>query len=187
MSLPRIILLYLLLVPLAAIANGDADHSHGDVPANAAAGASQPRVEAATETFELVGQLQGKALTLLVDRFETNEPVLDGNIEVEVKAVKAAAKFRPEQGDYIVTETALINALLTPGEHALVFTVSAGNDSDLLEGTMHVAEPAHHAPANDSQPNTLRTSTLLVVLAAVLLAIGAAWVIRRGNSTGGSL
>ena len=67
--------------------------------------------------------------------------------EVESGSLKAAAVFRADKGDYVVTDAALLKALAAPGEHALVFTVLAGKDSDLLNGTMHIGAAT---PAADS-------------------------------------
>jgi hypothetical protein len=53
---------------------------------------SAPRFEAQTELFEVVGRLQGGELSLLIDRFETNEPVLKAMVEVASGAVTAQAR-----------------------------------------------------------------------------------------------
>ena len=65
--------------------------------------------------------------------------MLNAKLEVESGSLKAAAAFRAEAGDYVVTDAALLKALAAPGEHALVFTLVAGKDSDLLDGTLVVA------------------------------------------------
>jgi hypothetical protein len=96
-------------------------------------------METATEAFELVALLRTSELVILVDRYETNEPVLDAQLEVESGTLKAVAAFRADQGDYVVTDGALLKALAQPGEHALVFTLVAGQDSDLLDGTLVTA------------------------------------------------
>lgn len=106
------------------------------------AGASVPRVEARSEAFELVARIEGGVFSILVDRYDTNEPVLDGTVEVESGALKRKAAFRREQGDFAVTDAAFVQALSAPGSHALVFTIATAKDSDLLEGTMRVAAPA---------------------------------------------
>lgn len=112
---------------------------HLDAPGPATASTSAvPRFEAQTETFELVGRLTGAELTLVIDRYENNQPVVDAQVEVESDALKAQAKFRPESGDYVVSDTPLIKRLAVAGEHAIVITVQAGQDADLLNGTLFV-------------------------------------------------
>lgn len=109
---------------------------HLDVPTTARPASALPRLQAHTDAFELVAELRATELVILVDRYESNEPVLGAKLEVESGALKAVATFRPEQGDYVVTEPALLKALNSPGEHALVFTLVAGSASDLLDGTL---------------------------------------------------
>jgi hypothetical protein len=106
------------------------------------AGHGVPRVEAASELFELVARLEGGVLSILVDRYDTSEPVLDAAVEVESGALKAKARFRREHGDYAVEDPALARLLASPGSHPLVFSVTAGKDGDLLDGSMRVAPPA---------------------------------------------
>ena len=114
------------------------EHLDGPAPV-LSAGSSVPRVEAKSETFELVARIEGGALSILIDRYDTNEPVLDASVEVESGTVKAKAAFRREQGDYAIVDPAMVKLLASPGSHPLVFTVVAGKDSDLLEGAMLVA------------------------------------------------
>ncbi|MEO7852057.1 MAG: hypothetical protein ABIR94_07350 [Rubrivivax sp.] len=109
---------------------------HLDAPVTGSAGSSRPRVEAQSEAFELVADLRPAEMVILVDRYATNEPVLGARLEVESGALKAAATYRAEQGDYVVTDAALLEVLARPGEHALVFTLVAGAEADLLDGTL---------------------------------------------------
>lgn len=70
-------------------------HDHGDA-APAVAGQALPRFAAESETFELVGVLSDKRITLYLDRFADNSPVRDAQIELEI----GGAKFKAEkQGD----------------------------------------------------------------------------------------
>ncbi len=121
-----------LAAPGAHGPNGE----HLDGPTAMRAASALPRVEARSEAFELVAELRPSELAIVVDRYETNEPVLGARLEVESGALKAVAAFRAEQGDYAVTDAALLKALAAPGEHGLVFTLVAGKDSDLLDGTL---------------------------------------------------
>ncbi len=105
-------------------------HSHSEF--------TKPRMETFSETFELVATLEPDELSILIDRYETNEPVLRGKVEVEAEGIKATSQFHSDHGDYSVTDPRLLKALSKPGQHALVFTVFANNDTDLLEGTLNV-------------------------------------------------
>lgn len=134
-----------LAAPGAHGPNGE----HLDGPAAMRVASALPRVEAKSEAFELVAELRASELAILVDRYESNEPVLDAKLEVESGSLKAVAAFRAEQGDYVVTDAAMLKALAAPGEHGLVFTLVAGKDSDLLDGTLVGAAARVAASAKD--------------------------------------
>lgn len=123
---------------------------HLDGPAITGSSGAVARIETFSEDFELVGQLSGGELSVMVDRYETNEPVLKGQLEVEYKGMKAKATFHPDMGNYAIDDVKLLKALSAPGKHALLFTLVAGEESDLLEGTLEVGEP--HADAYHGTP-----------------------------------
>jgi hypothetical protein len=170
---------------------------HLDGPtATAASGGSRPRIEAKSEQFELVGHLGGGEFSMLIDRFATNEPVLNAQVEVESGGLKAKAPFHADIGDYAVADEAMLKLLAKPGEHALVITVLHGKESDLLDATLTVtaeqAQAAGEAPhAHDhagvdehDHEHTTGSQKLWIgvgVIAAALVAI-AAWR-RRGGAT----
>ena len=121
---------------------------HLDGPAMAVGGAGLPRVEAHTELFELVGELGEQELSLLIDRYDSNAPVLGARVTVESGGIEVAATFHADHGDYAVSDARLLALLRQPGDHALVFTVTLGDDSDLLDGTLRrpqAVAPAEHA------------------------------------------
>ncbi|MEJ7804664.1 MAG: hypothetical protein WKG03_01920 [Telluria sp.] len=136
-----------------ALANPGAHGPNGehlDGPANAGPVGNAPQVETFSEVFELVGKLSGGELSVMIDRYETNEPVLNGKLEVQYKGMKALAKFHADMGDYAIDDEKMLKALSMPGKHALLFTFIAGDDSDLLEGTLEVkaraVEEHQHTP-----------------------------------------
>jgi hypothetical protein len=114
------------------------EHLDAAQPGVAGARQASPRFEAKSDLFELVGTLAGGELSILMDRFETNEPVLKARVEIESGGVKAVAKFHDDIGDYSVDDPAMLKKLSTPGEHPLVITVLAGKDSDLLDAVLRV-------------------------------------------------
>ena len=117
-------------------AHGDEDHSGGAKPA-AVGSTGTPTAEAKSEDFELLAQLKGNTLQVYLDRYSDNAPVERAKIEVESGAIKAQLKANAA-GEYV----AEVPALAAIGEHALVFTIIAGEQSDLLETSLIVAKPA---------------------------------------------
>lgn len=167
-----------LLLPGLLFAHGDEDH--GDTAKKPVAPTVQPlRVEAASEAFELVGQLQGDKLVIHLDRFATNEPVTGAKVEVEggpQKVVKATER----DGVYTVPAAGL-NA---PGTHALVFTIQAGDATDLLTGDLVVASPEHAAAVAATGLPATRWIAAAVAAALVAGAALFAWRRRRASSAG---
>jgi hypothetical protein len=187
--LGALLALPVLAAPGAHGPNGE----HLDGPAGATGSAdASPRLEAKSEAFELVATLAGSELSILVDRFDTNEPVLDARVEVESGKFKANAKFHADHGDYAVDDPALLAALSRPGAHPVVITVIAAKDSDLLEGTLQVtdasAQAAKEAALSDDGHGAhgrdawLRPTLVILALAA---AGGAGlWWQRRQRRSG---
>ncbi|MEN9420505.1 MAG: hypothetical protein RI988_4126 [Pseudomonadota bacterium] len=161
---------------------------HLDGPATMRAASASPRVEARSESFELVAELRPGELAIMVDRYETNEPVLGARLEVDSGALRAVANFRAEQGDYIVTDAAMLKALAAPGEHGLVFTLVAGQDSDLLDGTL-VGKPggafAATAKNDHGHDHELERAGWIVAAGAAMgLTGGIGWWRRRRRNAG---
>ncbi len=155
---------------------------HLDAPAGAlSGGAAVPRVEARSEAFEIVARIEGGTLSIFVDRYVTNEPVVGAQLEVESGSFKEKATFRADQGDYAVSDPAMLAALSAPGSHPVLFTVAAGNDADLLEGTMHgvgaVAKGEHPGIA---QPRVVAG----MALGIAPIAGFALWLARRRSRRG---
>lgn len=171
------IALLLSAAPLAALAHGD--EPHGDAPHPAAVSApAGPRVETATEAFELVGRLEDGALTLFINRFETNEPVLQASVDVESGEHKAVATFRADQGSYVIQDATFIEALGRPGAHPLVVTLTAGEEADLLEATLTLAAPATGAPPPAASAIAIPATSLAGSVGLAMLGAGL-WAVRR--------
>ena len=88
------------------------------------------------------------ALVSAVDYYRRFQILLNarvgGTLEVEYKNLKARAKFHADMGDYAIDDEKFLKALSVPGKHALLFTFTAGGESDLLEGTLEVPVTATH-------------------------------------------
>ncbi|MBB3219801.1 hypothetical protein [Pseudoduganella umbonata] len=178
----RLIPLILLLAATLAIASPGAHGPNGehlDGTATATGTGNIPRVETFSELFELVGQLSGGELSVMIDRYDTNEPVLGGELDVQYKQLKAKAKFHADMGDYAIDDVKFLKAIGAPGRHALLFTVVANGESDLLEGTLDVPAVANHEHGFDWRWLLLGLLPLTAI-AALLIAIRRR---RRRHST----
>lgn len=146
-----------------------------------------PRLDAKSELFELVGRLGGGEFSILIDRFATNEPVLKAEVEVESGQLKAKAKFHEDLGDYAVDDPAMLKLLATPGEHPVVITILAGEETDLLDGVLRVdagpvQEPAHahgHAEPHGEEHAHAFGWWRVGLGVSIAIALASAWVWRK--------
>ena len=123
-----------LAAPLTWAGDG---HDQGEAPA-ATAGPASPRFAAVSETFELVGVVNGKQLTLYLDRYADGSPVKGAKLELELGGVKIPVEAHAE-GEFEAT----LMQELKPGAISVAATVIAGEETDLLAGELDMHEEAH--------------------------------------------
>lgn len=161
----------LAFITTVAAFNAIADdgHDHG-TESTSPGNPALPRFAAVSETFELVGVLDGKRLTLYLDRFDDNTPVTGAKFELEVGAEKVSVAPNAD-GTY---QGSLAHEL-EPGVIAITTTVVAGNETDIL-GTDFGLHEAH--PADEAHPPPGRKHLAWGTVAAVLAGV-ALWGGRR--------
>jgi hypothetical protein len=167
--------LYVLVAPLAiicgiAIASPGHDHSHDEAP-QAATGPVAPRFEAHSELFEVVGVLGDSELSIFVDRYNDNAPVLKAKVELESGATKAVGQFHEEHGDYSFAA----ERFKKPGSHPITLTVTSGDDVDILAGNLVV--PDAHADGSHHESSLFKQAALWMLGLSVAAAL--AWTARR--------
>ncbi|MDO9313718.1 MAG: hypothetical protein Q7T97_04115, partial [Burkholderiaceae bacterium] len=94
-----------------------------------------------SETFELVGVLNGKQITLYLDRATDNAPVTGAQIELEIAGTKFKAEAHDDTYDVVLPEAP------KPGVLPITATVTAGAEVDLLAGELDLHEDAHAGEA----------------------------------------
>lgn len=140
-------LLLSLLLSCSASAWAGPGHDHGD-EAQPAAGPSLPRFSASSDLFELVGVLDGKSLTVYLDRAASNEPVPGAQLELEIGSTKLTGQLQSDGSLRLA-----LPAALQPGVMPVTATVSAGDEADLLAGELdlHADEHGHDAHGHTRQ------------------------------------
>lgn len=165
-------------VPSPAVAAPGHDHAHGAMPT---AGAALPRFAATSEAFELVGVLDGKQLTLYLDRATDNSPVKDAKLELELGGSNLHIKARAE-GEF----AAVLARAPEPGVIPMTATVHAGNETDLLAGQLDLHAAAH---ARTAHVHSWREYAVWIGAGAAALALvlwGVRRVLTRRTRTGGA-
>jgi membrane fusion protein, heavy metal efflux system len=156
----------------AAPARAHEGHDHGPPPAVAAA---LPRTEAQSDLFELVVVLgPDGAATIWLDRFTDNAPV-EGAVTLTIEGQEIAAE-RQGIGLFVARHALLAR----PGTRDIVFTVSAGEEMDLLTATLEVPPaPAIAGGAAAELLALLRELPLQLGIGAGLLLLGV--LLGRGS------
>ena len=140
---------------------------HGDEAPTPASGAAAPRAEANSALFELVATVRGGAAILYLDRFATNEPVMDASIDVGEGDTTTTAAPQSD-GTYRLEAPWLTQ----PGRHELVFTVTAGDNADLLNASLDLPADDHPASAGVSGPRARLQAALGDRRGPVIAALG---------------
>lgn len=163
-------LIELSLVWLWALpaAHADAGHDHGDATSRTT-GPELPRFAAGSDLFEVVGVVNGRQITLYLDRSTDNSPVKGATLELEFGGSKLAVTPRGE-GEFEATLPQPLKGGVVP----VTVTVVTGAETDLLAGEFNVAEEVH-AAASQGRSWTAAASWALAGLAG-LAAL--AWAIR---------
>lgn len=165
-------LLATTLFPFTLQVFADEGHDHGNEGA-VEQGAANPRFEAHSEIFELVGIAESGRLTVYLDRYATNEPVVNAKVEFESGEVKGVAA--PEaDGTYAIK----LDALSKPGHIPFSFTVTSGTDTDLLAGELEIAD-AHAHEEGEASPWQRWGGFAAAGLAALAILTAAAIAIRK--------
>lgn len=117
------------LLPLSTLAGPG--HDHGD-SAPVTTGPALPRFAATSELFELVGVLNGRQITLYLDRTADNAPIFGAQIELEIGGEKLKAATHDD------TYHVELATAPKPGVLPVTATVIAGQEIDLLAGELDI-------------------------------------------------
>lgn len=176
-------LIALLLFAVTAMpsvpARAHEGHDHG-APAVMVTAAA-PRVDASSESFELVGIVRGETMILFLDRFADNEPVTRATIDVTLDTDTVRAEPQPD-GSFLVEAPWLAKS----GRLDLIFAVATGDTSDLLIGALDLpAEATDNAAGESTLALPTRSPVLWLIgfaLFVVGLVLGRSLAPRRNNS-----
>ena len=127
---------FILMMPALAHAHA----GHDDAAPVATSGTAAPRTEAHSDLFELVLTVRNGVAILFLDRYATNEPIEGATIEVAEGETTTSAEAQPD-GTYRLSAPWVAR----PGRHELIFTVTAGEQSDLLNASVDLPPDGHVA------------------------------------------
>ena len=175
---PAVVFLLALAAPV--FAGGGDDHSHEPETPTVAAG-GMPRLATQTDLYQLVGTLKDGRLTIYVDRFADNEPVVDAKVAVTIgdETVEATPS---EEGTYVVRHKSLGGH----GSLGLIFNVSSPHGDDLLDATLGLPDaPAAAAHGFEFRKLTeFKPTFSLAALGLFAAGIGLGAAMRKGRNLG---
>ena len=161
-----VFLCFAIVTTVAAPSRAHEGHDHGASAVTVTAAA--PRVEASSESFELVGIVPDKTMIIFVDRFTDNAPVIHATIDVTLDADTVRAKPQPD-GSFLVEAPWLAET----GRLDLVFAVATDETSDLLIGTLVLPVATTTAEAApDNAMDVLARSPVLWAIGFAILLVG---------------
>lgn len=167
-----------------AIAPASAHEGHDHEEQQPVSAGALPRGEAASDAFEIVAIVRGENLEIYLDRFATNEPVTGATLEVESPdgPVKAAASA---DGTYRVAAPWLAKS----GHTDLIFTVTAGDTTDILPLTIQSAPGAAPSVAQQDAADGghISKGSVLLVLGGALIGALLSVIILRGGRRAAAL
>ncbi|MDS4075831.1 MAG: hypothetical protein RKO68_07640 [Candidatus Accumulibacter sp.] len=156
-------------------------HDHGDAPTTAS-GPAMPRFAAISETFELVGVVNGRRLTLYLDRYADGSPVKDAKLDLEIGGVKVPVEAHAD-GEF----EAMLAQAPNPGVVAVTAIVVAGAESDLLAGELDfhdeatAGQAAHSHGWREYAMWSAAVATLVIALLILARRLRAARNVRLGD------
>lgn len=165
----------ILLAALLAFAAGMPAQAHpGHDDEASAVSAALPRAEAHSDLFEIVSVLQpGGVLTIYLDRWADNAP-LDGAVTLTIDGQEVATE-RQGIGLFVARSPLLAR----PGPRDVVFTVSAGEQMDLLTARLDIPEAVVTHGAAAALFAFLRSTATQLALGLLLLVVGV--LLGRGS------
>lgn len=146
---------------------------HDEEAAPVASGPTVPRFETHSDLFELVATLRGNDFVLTLDRYASNEPVANAQIEIESGSYKAVGTYQPDSASYRFAAP----PFAAPGTYPVTMTVTAGEDIDLLAADLIV--PSVATGPTDANASAPASATLLWGAAGVGAALVLSLALRR--------
>jgi cobalt-zinc-cadmium efflux system membrane fusion protein len=121
-------------------------HEDDDATRSALSSSTYPRVTAQSELYELVGIVRGERLSIYLDHFATNEPVVDAKVKVAIGDTEPVDAERTENGVYTIS----LPRLARTGSVEVVFNVTAASGDDLLVGGLTLRRDTEPSAADSS-------------------------------------
>jgi len=180
------ILVLCLTIASALRSSAIAHEDDGGGPAFGAATKPWPRLTAQSELYELVAILKGERLTIYLDDFATNEPVVDAAITIAIGEADPVIAQPGGDGTYAFSSPRLGG----DGTANITFSIKAATGDDRLTGTLKLPERRTLGPVSSSTSSMRRWTEWMLApiqnpasqsLLSLVLGILAGYFFRSGR------
>ncbi|MDH4394793.1 MAG: hypothetical protein QE278_03850 [Limnobacter sp.] len=164
-------------------------HDHGDEhssDASSSEGSASPRFVISSDLFEAVGIVKGKTIEIFIDHANTNAPVENATLELELNGNKVPVELHAVgEFDAVLPEALTKEHSETPISVAM--TITAGDQVDLLAGELTLAHNDEHHAEADAHSHGLEYALygLAALLLLGLVVFGLKWRKKQLIAKGG--
>ena len=152
-------LLIALSLTIASAAHAGPGHGHGEEKPTTAQTQSLPRFYAESDLYEAVGVINGKEITLYLDRYSSNELVKGAKVEIELEGSKISSEPHGD-GEYLFR---LKNKIK---DQPTAITITINDDvTDILAATIDLSSFEH------SSLITWKSAIKILLYFSLLMAI----------------
>lgn len=131
--------------------------------------ATAPTLTAVSENYELVAVVQARQMTVYLDQFKSNTPIVDADLDFDFSGTVVKAT-RNADGTYSV---ALPKNVDLKSSIPVTVTILAAAGADLLSGDLVIAKSDKHS--------SWSTFWVMAIVAACLIALLLIWLAYKRN------
>jgi hypothetical protein len=158
-----------LIAGFVSVASAHEGHKHENESKPRSNVAAAPTLTAVSENYELVAIVQDGQMTIYLDQFASNAPIIDADLEFDFSGTVVKAT-RNADGTYSVALPKNVDLKSTV---AVTITILAAAGPDLLSGDLVISKLEIHS--------SWFTVWVVAIVAAFLIALLLIWLVYKRN------
>ena len=158
-----------LMAGIFAVASAHEGHNHDKEIRPQSTVTAAPTLTAVSENYELVAIVQDRQMTIYLDQFASNAPVIDADLEFDFSGTVVKAT-RNSDGTYAAT---LPKNIDLKRSLPVTITILSPAGADLLSGDLVISAAEQHS--------SWSTVWVVAIVAACLIALLLIWLAYKRN------